>query len=180
MLIMVDDLSIGQIKTLKWNLSQGSVQKHDIKKLLNQFVRKVRARKDVEHEVEFVAHAIGNYLMLNERRIGNASLDKSFGLIGKTTGPEQKDSSDRDLELAVEVLRLRLSGKNAPYALDEVSRSSSFSHSTVEGAFKENKRNAFISLGVEHILKGRSWPPRQHRPLKILKKIFPSDPDLFE
>jgi hypothetical protein len=113
----VDDegqLSPGEVMQLMSDRREGKVSPDDVRRLLSTFVKCGPSREEV---VEYVRERCAGYLS------GDcSSLDHAIGVArgrGKPrTGEDRQMRQDRQMRMAVEVLRARLSGQNFQEAIE--------------------------------------------------------------
>ena len=172
-----DDLTQADINQITIEIREQTADPNDARRLLEQFCtlydlwgseefKPDQARK-FEILLRHVSDSLHDYLTGNRK-----TLEAALGLKRKKARPKA-DPKIR-IEMATEVLRLRLFEKNTyEEARERVSRKFGWVESIISEAWRAHKQDALICLRLERALENYPWTPDE---VKRLTKIIGKEP----
>lgn len=187
-----EPVSPANINYIAWTVADGTATPLDARRLLVEFVRQARESSErIDHRlIEHLADCIGAFLDgrkvlepapivgRNDRRaIRVTSLDKAFGLVRATVGPQPVDG-DTLGEVAAQVLRDMLRGKSLERAAQNVARERKAaglkvtSESQIRDTWAQHKLDGWLMLRLMRIASvepGGWWTDDE---LRRLEEIF--------
>lgn len=159
-----NSLSRAEIYQIAWQVRDDDADPEEVRNLLRYLCVLIDREEPLPPEIQrYVRDSLRAYLDGSAK-----NLDGAFGLQKRGEG-RRKKSGKMELEMATEVLRLRLAGSKHRRALDDVASQFCKGKTTISDAWADWKQDAFISLRLERDLDKHPWTEKE---MQILEQIF--------
>lgn len=162
---MEEDKSISrvQINQIAWDVLDDEANPEEVRELLEYICELVVRKEPLPPEVlRYIRDSLRAYLDGSKK-----SLDRSFGVKRKPGRP--KADREQRVDMATEILRMRMKGRHHEYALGAVGRKFGKESSVIGEAWAAHKFDAHIALRLEWPEEKTSWTEGE---LQKLAKIF--------
>jgi hypothetical protein len=159
---LIEPLTLSQIDLIAFAVRDGDATGEDAKRLMAHFCDLVESGKPVPQRLlEHFNEAFKAYLH------GTKKIEAALGLVRKKGRPpvDQK----HNVEMAAEVLRLRLDGTTYEVAVEETAQKFSCSETTVRQALRGNRMVALDCVVIEREKQRRKFTDEEKA---RLRKIF--------
>ena len=161
-----DELSPGDVAELDQDRQLRQADPDEVRRALRQVCTCLSSGRPAAPALnEFFCRWVGAFLNGKYR-----TLDQALGLMPEPGRSPEKEL--RQIDLAADVLRLRLEGKTFEGAVTEVTKVHGASRSVVARACRDYKESAACIVEIERALSGADWTPEQK---ERWKRIFPDE-----
>ena len=163
---MEEDTSLSrpEIYQIAWQVRDDEADPEEVRKLLEYLCTLIDREDTLPPEAHrYIRDSLSMFLDGSAK-----NLDGAFGLKKRNLG-RRKKSRKTELEMATEVLRLRLAGSKHRPALDDVASQFHKENTTISDAWSDWKQDALVAIRLERDPDKFPWSEKE---MQRLEKIF--------